>query len=112
MKPIVTSLAAVAAMAGLFGCQPDQEYRLAEACRESMTFMVAPNDNALEKTCGCLAKAAVQQLDYDTVEFMIAMLKDPDLTMQDDTPANIARMEKIVEFQFGNEACMRPLTVS
>ena len=112
MKPVVTSLAAIAAMAGLFGCQPDQEYRLAEACRESVAFRVTPNSNALAESCSCLAKAAVQQLDRDTVEYMIGMLKDPVQAMQSDAPDNVARVKKIVDFQFRNAACMRSLTVT
>lgn len=112
MKPIVALLAAVVAVAGLSGCRPDQEYRLAEACRESATFILAPQGNALEETCNCLAKSAVQQLDADTVEYMITMLEDQQPAFSDTSPEGMARLEKVVDFQLKNTACMRPLTLS
>ena len=109
MKPIHTSLAALALVAGLSACRPDQEYRLAEACRESVTYIVAPRGDGMEKACSCLAKAAVAQLTSSEIEYMIRMYDGDQTLLASGGGEGMESLAKIIEFEAGNQRCLNLL---
>ena len=98
----VTALGVLLAFAALPGCRPDQEYRLAEACRTGVNYIIAPQG---KDSCACLAKAAVAQLDGKVVEDMIRMFEGDQTMVASLTTDDAGSMMKIMDFSMKNAAC-------